>query len=80
MKKLPSEVQRPCELVRLPSVKPLGQVSVRVALAAIDGPLLPTVIVYVRVIPSPAVTVVTPSDCVTDRSALVTTVTVLLAL
>ena len=30
-------------------------------------------------IPSPAVTLVTPSDFVTDRSALVTTVVVLLA-
>src|SRR5947208_1965990 len=73
-----AEVQLPCEAVIVPRVKPPGQVSTRLTLAAGAGPALLTVIVYVRVIPSPAVTVVTPSDFVTDRSELVLTVTVLL--
>ena len=41
----PLGVQLPCEVLRLPSMKPLGQVSVRVTPAAGDGPALLTVIV-----------------------------------
>src|SRR5262249_37875527 len=44
-----------------------------------DGPLFVTVIVYVCVAPSPAVTLDTPSVLVTDRSASVVTLTDALA-
>src|SRR2546429_531676 len=60
-------------------LKPVGHVSLTITLAACDGPLFVTVIVYVRVMPSPAVTVVTPSSFFTDKSALVLTVFVSLA-
>ena len=52
----------------VPSVKPAGQVSVTDTFWAAAGPLFVTVIVYVRTMPSPAVTVVTPSLLVIDRS------------
>ena len=38
-------VQLPCEVLMVPSVKPPGQVSVRVTLAADEGPALLSVIV-----------------------------------
>jgi hypothetical protein len=69
---LPEQV--PCEVVTVPRLKPAGQVSESETACASEGPALLTVIVYVRVIPSPAVTLVTPSVLVTDRFAEVTTV------
>jgi len=69
----------PCVVVMPVRVKPLGQVSLRLAFIASDGPRFLTVIVYVWVTPSPAVTVMTPSLLVTDKSALVTTVSLSLA-
>ena len=79
--KLPlPDVQLPCDVVVAPRVKPLGQVSVRVTPEAIDGPALLTTIAYVCVEESRIETLVTPSDFVTDRSALVLTVVVLLAM
>src|SRR5437868_3365046 len=80
--KLPVPVlglQEPCVVVTPVRVKPAGQVSVRLTFNACDGPLLLTTIVYVRVTPSPAVTDVTPSLLLTDKSALVVTVSVSLA-
>src|SRR4051794_11540184 len=80
--KLGEPVHVPCEGVTVPRVKPAGQVSDRETPAAFDGPALLTVIVYVRVTPSPAVTPVTPSDFVTvssARSTVVVAVAVLLA-
>src|SRR5437016_12645629 len=74
-----AEVQLPCEAVIVPRVKPPGQVSTRLTLAAGAGPALPTMIVYVRLIRSPAVTLVTPSVFEMDRSAVVTTVVLLFA-
>src|SRR2546421_168072 len=65
--------QLPCEGVTVPRVKPAGQVSKSDTACASDGPALCTVIVYVRLTPSPAVTVVTPSDLLIDRSADVMT-------
>ena len=60
-------------------MNPLGQFSARWTPATADGPALLTIIVYVRVIPSPAVTLVTPSVVEMDTSATVTTVVLLLA-
>src|SRR5436853_626434 len=57
-----------------PRVKPVGHVSESDTACASDGPALCTVIVYVRVTPSPAVTFVTPSVFVTERFADVSTV------
>ena len=57
----------------MPWLKPAGHASESATFCASEGPPLLTVIVYVRVMPSPAVTVVTPSDFVTDRSAEVLT-------
>src|SRR5438128_386070 len=76
----PPEVQLPCDVVVALRVKPPGQESVRDTPIACDGPALCTVIVYVRVTPSPAATVVTPSLLVTDKSSLVVTVSVSLTL
>jgi hypothetical protein len=67
-------VHVPCEGVTVPCANPAGQVSLSDTPCAFDGPALFTVIVYVRVTPSPAVTLVTPSVFVTDRSADVVTV------
>src|SRR5438552_2153992 len=50
----------------VPSVKPAGKASLTETPRASDGPLLCTVIVYVCVTPSPAVTAVTP-----DRKSVV---------
>ena len=61
-------------------MKPAGQVSERLTPVAVLGPALRTVMVKVRVRPSPAVTVVTPSLLVTERSADVATVVVVVAL
>src|SRR5207253_6587047 len=58
----------------VPRVNPVGHVSAIETFCASEGPELLTVIVYVRVTPSPAVTVVTPSSFVTDRFAEVVTV------
>jgi hypothetical protein len=55
-------------------------VSVKDTLLALAGPLFMTVIAYVRVTPSPAVTVVTPSLFVIARSAFAATVVVAVAL
>jgi hypothetical protein len=57
-----------------PRLKPVGHVSANETACASEGPALWTVIVYVRVTPSPAVTSVTPSVLVTDRFAEVRTV------
>src|SRR5438309_49097 len=79
--KLGVPVHVPWEGVIVPRAKPDGQVSARVTPWASDGPpALLTVIVYVRVTPSPAVTLVTPSSFVTDRFALVATVSESVAL
>src|SRR5207244_3108261 len=76
--KLPvPEVQVPWDGVVVPRVKPLGQVSVRLTPVASEGPAFVTVIVYAR--ESPFITAVTPSVLVTDKSALVATVSVSLA-
>src|SRR5436853_178899 len=77
--KLAAEVQLPCEAVMVPRVNPLGQFSARLTPATADGPALLTMIVYVRLIRSPAVTLVTPSVFEIDRSAVVTTVVLLFA-
>src|SRR2546423_1677990 len=71
--KLEPPVQLPCEGVTVPWAKPAGHVSASDTACASDGPALCTVIVYVRTTASPAVTSVTPSDFVTDRSAEVFT-------
>jgi hypothetical protein len=71
--KLGLPVQVPCEGVTEPWANPAGQVSLSDTACASDGPPLLTVIVYVRVTPSPAVTLVTPSVLLTDRSAEVFT-------
>ena len=60
-------------------MKPVGQVSDRDTAVELPGPALLTVIVYVRTTPSPAVTLVTPSVFVTDRSAWFATVVVAVA-
>jgi hypothetical protein len=72
--KLGLPVQVPCEGVTVPRANPAGQVSLSDTACASDGPSLWTVIAYVYVVPSPAVTLVTESDFVTDRSAEVVTV------
>jgi hypothetical protein len=72
--KLGLPVQVPCEGVTVPCANPAGHVSLSETPCAFDGPALFTVIRYVYVTPSPAVTLVTPSDFVTDRSAEVVTV------
>jgi hypothetical protein len=77
--KLGLPVHVPCEGVTVPRVNPAGHVSARDTAAAVDGPALLTVIVYVRTIPSPAVTLVTPSDLVTERSAWLPTLVVAVA-
>src|SRR2546423_247782 len=53
----------------VPRVKPAGHVSASETACASEGPPLWTVIVYVWTTASPAVTSVTPSDLVSDRSA-----------
>jgi hypothetical protein len=67
--KLGLPVQVPCEGVTVPWANPAGHVSFNDTACASDGPPLLTVIKYVYVVPSPAVTLVTPSVFVTDRSA-----------
>ena len=63
----------PAAGVIAPRVNPPGHVSLRLTPVTSDGPALETVMVYVRVMPSPAVTVEPPSSIVTDRSALAPT-------
>src|SRR5205809_32664 len=66
--------QDPWEGVTVPLENPAGQVSDRVTAWASEGPELVTVMVEVPEL-DPAVTVLTPSVLVTDRSASATTVT-----
>src|SRR5665811_1876480 len=73
--KLPVPVHVPWDGVIVPWLKPAGQRSVRLTPVASDGPVLWTLIVYVPVL-RPAVTLLTPSVLVTERSALVMTVSV----
>jgi hypothetical protein len=72
--KLGLPVQVPCDGFTVPRANPLGQVSPSDTACASDGPVLLTVIVYVRTTPSPAVTFVTPSVLLTERFAEVATV------
>lgn len=69
----------PWDGVTVPRVKPAGHVSESDTPVAVPGPALLTVIVYVRTTPSPAVTVVTLSVLVTERSAWLATVVVAVA-
>jgi hypothetical protein len=72
--KLGLPVQVPCDGDTAPRVNPAGQVSLSDTACASDGPVLLTVIVYVRTTPSPATTVDTPSVLLTERFAEVVTV------
>ena len=67
-------VHVPLDGVGVPRVNPLGHVSFSVTLLASEGPAFETVMVYVRVMPSPATTWVTPSVFDVERSARVWTV------
>jgi hypothetical protein len=73
--KLGVPTQVPCDVVTVPRVKPAGNVSASETACASDWSAgFVTVIVYVWVTPSPATTLVTPSDFVTERFADVVTV------
>src|SRR5947199_204538 len=70
----------PTLAVAVPSVNAEGKASATDTLWASDGPQLCTVMVEVCLTPSPAVTDGTPPVLLMDRSALVLTVSVSLAL
>jgi hypothetical protein len=77
--KLGPAPHEPCEGVTVPWLNPAGHVSLTDTDCASEGPLLLTVIVYVWVVPAPAVTVVTPSLFVIDVFAVLFTVSVSVA-
>src|SRR4029450_6193198 len=68
--------QLPWDGVTVPRVKPAGQMSDTLTAWASEGPPVVTVVVHVRVTPSPAMTWVTPSLLTMLRSAWVATVVV----